>query len=135
MLYSQKENIFSQERCYKSMNPYNFSRILLILTVTTFLLTACNTKTTDVADQKGKSVTVSSQDSKTYSFKLEPVSVETITPKLPEVEEAVPEAVPEAAPQEEAIPEIMEEVAESEPEIILLEESPVPIIGPKTGEP
>ena len=113
------------------MNPYNFSRILLILTVTTFLLTACNTKTTDVADQKGKSVTVSSQDSKTYSFKLEPVSVETITPKLPEVEEAVPEA----APQEEAIPEVMEEVAESEPEIILPEESPVPTIGPKTGEP
>ena len=113
------------------MNPYNMSRILLILTTTAFLLTACNTKTTNVADQKGKSVTVSSQDSKTYSFKLESVTVETITPEVPEAEEEVFEATP----QKEATPEIVEEVVESEPEIIIPEESVVPTIGPKTGEP
>lgn len=96
------------------------SRITLFLSIlatTGLLLTACSSATANVTDKKGKSISVSSPDADTYTFKL--TSEQTLNASEEEtyvVEEAEPQAADSVSSNSA---DETEEASE----------------GPKTGEP
>lgn len=97
-----------------------FISFLTILTIFGFVLTACKKETAYIHDQRGKSISVTTTDSDTYTFKL-PAAQKIETPHNESIEETISE---ESEPTTEIA---------TEPETFP-EEEPVSV-GPKTGEP
>ena len=95
--------------------------LLIILTMTVFLLTACGNSTSYINDQRGKAISVTASDSDTYTFKLSGVPME-------EAPEPVIEVVEETVPEEPQTPEKPIEAP------VIPKEEPA-ATGPKTGEP
>ena len=109
------------------MNFHKSISLFLILTMSVFLLTACKNETSYIHDQRGKSISVTSSDSDTYTFKLSGVQIqeESATEASEEILSSEPET-----PLEEPLPETIETGTEA---AIPMEEPAA--IGPKTGEP
>lgn len=103
--------------------------LLLLFTMTVFLLTACKTETSYIHDQQGKSIPITNSDSDTYTFKLSAQQIEDLEePSVEVLEETISEEVETLS--EELPPE--EAQLTTEPEIPSQQPASV---GPKTGEP
>lgn len=97
------------------MKIKKFVLLFTIIVSMAFFLTACSSDTAQISDKNGKSITVSTPDSDTYTFKL-PVSQNEETP----MEEAPVEEEPETVETESVTAETESEESSE---------------GPKTGEP
>ena len=89
--------------------------LISVFSITTLLLTACSTQTVQIIDKNGKSISISSPDSDTYTFKLPSDSSDHVSQAENMINEVtVPE---ENATVDSDIP------------------SSLPSNGPQTGEP
>ena len=119
------------------MKFHKFIYFLTLLTFTGFLLTSCNTKTSYINDQRGKSIPVTTSDSNTFTFKLSTVELEDteipeeVIPEETTPAVTVPEAKEAAFTEEEIVKEPQDTISTKEE----VAKEPLATVGPKTGEP